>query len=291
MRMILMGTPSFVIPIFDKLADSHEIEAVFTRAPKPAGRKKILTKSPVHEWAQMRGISVYTSIREFDKLSILGTRFSIIVAAYGVILRENVLNAAPCINIHPSDLPKYRGASPISTAIYNGETESAVCLMQVSPEVDAGDVFMRRKFAIRENESVRDIEKKIGSIGAEMILEYLSAPEKYPPQPQSGEPTFTRKWTSGDEWIDWSRSPEQIHNQIRALGAGRAIINNAEVKILETRLSRGAASSEREGARPAALEFIRVQPAGKKPMSWNDFINGQRGKIEFGERATQKENK
>jgi methionyl-tRNA formyltransferase len=126
MKVVLMGTPGFVVPIFDKIASGHEVSAVFTRAPKPAGRKQIITKSPVHEWAESRGIPVHTSIREFDspQSPAPGPDF-IIVAAYGVILRDNVLNAAPCINIHPSDLPKYRGADGFGVSCGAGKIPRA----------------------------------------------------------------------------------------------------------------------------------------------------------------------
>lgn len=262
-----MGTPSFVVPIFDKIANAHEIVAVFTRGPKPVGRKHIITKSPVHEWAETRGIKVYTNINDFD---LAGKPDYIIVAAYGVILRDNVLSAAPCINIHPSDLPKYRGPSPMATAIYNGDAHSAVCLMKLSDEVDAGDILMRQEFMIGENETLTEIEARVSEISAPMVLEYLRAPEKYPPMPQIGMSSFTRKFTSADEIIDWSRTPEQIHNQIRSI-TGRTKINRIDVKILETKITGGE------------LEIIRIQPSGKKSMGWKDFVNGLRGaEIEFG---------
>jgi len=271
MKLILMGTSSWVIPIFDRAADEHEIVAVFSRAPKPAGRKKVLTRSPVHEWAEKRRLKVLTSIKDFNANDYrLMTIDYIVVASYGVILKDNVLNFAPTINIHPSDLPKYRGAAPMSTAIYNGDTESAVCLMQVSAEVDAGDVFMRQKFMIGENDTIIDVEKHVGEISADMLSEYLRDPAKYPPVSQVGTPTFTRKWTGDDEIIDWSRSPREIHNQVRAIG-GRTKINGIDVKILETKMNGNQ------------LEILRIQPAGKNPMDWKSFVNGQRGaEIKFG---------
>lgn len=267
MKLILMGTPSFVVPIFDKISNAHEIVAVFTRAPKPVGRKQIITKSPVHEWAENCGIKVYTNIKDFD---LAGKPDYIIVAAYGVILRDNVLSAAPCINIHPSDLPKYRGPSPMATAIYNGDEQSAVCLMKIAPEIDGGDILMRQEFVIGENETSAEIENRVSQISAPMVLEYLRAPEKYPPMPQTGTPSFTRKFTSADEIIDWSRTPKQIHNQIRSI-TGRTKINGIDVKILETKIT------------DEKLEIVRIQPSGKKPMDWKDFVNGLRGAdIEFG---------
>lgn len=268
MKLVLMGTNDFVVPMFDAILNAgHEIMAVFTRAPRPAGRKQILTPSPVNIWANAKNLPVYTNIRDYNF-----TPDMIVVVSYGVILRDNVLNSAPCVNIHPSCLPKYRGPSPIRTAIYNGDTKSAVCLMQVTPDMDAGDIYIQREFDIGENETNTDIENKVSKIGAEILVEYLSNPSGYVPMPQIGTPTYTRKFTGADEIIDWSRGARAIHNQIRALGAGRTKINGTDVKILETRVENNE------------LKIIRIQPAGKKTMDWKSFLNGLRGaEIKIGE--------
>ena len=268
MKIVLMGTNDFVVPIFDAVrVAGHEIVAVFTRAPKPVGRKQVLTPSPVNLWANEHGVPVHTSIKEYNYSPDM-----VVVVSYGVILRDNVLNSAPVINIHPSDLPRYRGPSPIRTAIYNGDKQSAVCLMQLVMEMDAGDVYMREPFEIGENDTNEVVEKRVSEIGAKMLTEYLAAPENYKPVAQSGTPTFTRKFTGDDEIIDWSRDAVAIHNQIRALGAGRTKINGMDVKILETRIENGE------------LKIIRIQPAGKKPMDWKSFVNGMRGaEIKYGE--------
>ena len=268
MKLVLMGTNTFVVPIFDKIANAgHEIMAVYTRGPKPVGRKQILTPSPVHDWAAARGFPVYHNAREYDMHPDM-----VVVISYGAILRDNVLNSAPVINIHPSDLPMYRGPSPIRTAIYNGDTQSAVCLMAVTAELDAGDVYMRTPFEIGENDTNESVEERVSEIGADMVLKYLENPDAYPPVAQRGEPTFTRKFTGADEIIDWARPARDIHNQIRAIGAGRTKINGMDVKILQTRINNGN------------LEILRLQPAGKKPMDWKSFVNGLRGaEIKIGE--------
>ena len=263
-----MGTNDFVVPIFDAVKKAgHEIVAVFTRAPKPVGRKQILTKSPVHTWAESNGLTVHTNINEYNYKPDM-----VVVVSYGVFLRDNVLGSAPCINIHPSSLPKYRGPSPIRTAIFNGDTTSEVCLMKIAPEFDSGDVYMRVPFEIGENDTNVDIEKRVSEIGAQMLVKYQNAPEKYVAQPQVGEPTHTRKFTGDDEIIDWSRPVREIHNQIRALGCGRTKINGIDVKILETRMANGI------------LNIVRIQPAGKKPMDWKSFLNGLHSEVlKFGE--------
>jgi len=267
MKIVLMGTNDFVVPIFEAVRQAgHEIVAVFTRAPKPIGRKQVLTPSPVHLWANEHDLKVHTSIKEYNY-----TPDMVVVVSYGVILGDNVLNSAPVINIHPSNLPQYRGPSPIRTAIFNGDKQSAVCLMQLVAELDAGPIFMRTPFEIGENDTNKTIEKRVSEIGAKMLVEYLNAPEKYPRFAQTGDATYTRKFTGDDEIIDWSRGARAIHNQIRALGAGRTKINGIDVKILETRVENDE------------LKIITIQPAGKKPMDWKSFVNGLHGAtINFG---------
>ena len=264
-----MGTNDFVVPVFDDLANKHEIIGVFTRAPKPMGRKHVLTSSPVHQWADKRGLIVHTSIKEFD--SINEKPDMIVVMSYGVILRDNVLNAAKCINIHPSSLPKYRGPSPIKSAILNGDTNMDVCLMNMVAEMDAGDVYMRKNIVIDENDTNRDVENKVSKVAIEMLNEYIANPDKFIAIPQNGEPTFTRKFTGEDEILDWNKTPKQIHNQIRALGCGRTKINGIDVKILETRLENNE------------MKIVKIQPAGKNAMDWRSFVNGLRGaEIKYG---------
>lgn len=269
MKLVLMGTNSFVVPIFEAIKNSgHEIQAVFTRAPKPTGRKRVLTPSPVHVWANENNFPVYTKISEYNHSPDM-----IVVISYGVILPDNVLNSAPCINLHPSLLPKYRGPSPIRTAIYNGDKKSAVCLMCIVPELDAGDILMCREFDIDKDDTNNIIENRVSRIGSEMLVEYLSAPENHSAIPQRGEATYTRKWTSSDMNIDWLRKPIEIHNQIRALGAGRTMISGIDVKILETQINKDG-----------KLEILRLHPSGKNSMDWKSFVNGLRGaEIKYGE--------
>jgi len=265
-----MGTNDFVVPIFDDLSQKHDIIAVFTRAPKPMGRKHILTPSPVHVWAGSKNLPTFTSIKDFDSVSEKPDM--IVVISYGVILRDNVLNAAKCVNIHPSSLPKYRGPSPIKTAILNGDKTMDVCLMKIVPELDAGDVYMRRNIEIGENDNNQDMERKVSLVATQMLNEYMANPNDYPPIPQSGDVVLTRKFNGDDEIIDWTKTPNQIHNQIRALGCGRTKINGTDVKILETKIDNGV------------LRVLRLQPAGKKPMDWKSFVNGLRGaEIKYGE--------
>ena len=270
MKLILMGTNDFVVPVFDDLANKHDVIGVFTRAPKPMGRKHVLTPSPVHQWADSRDLTVHTSIKEFDSISEKPDM--IIVFSYGVILRDNVLNAAPCVNVHPSSLPKYRGPSPIRTALMNGDKNMDVCLMSMTAEMDAGDIYMRENIDIDINDNNETLENKVSMVAIDMLNKYMENPNAYIAQPQIGEPSFTRKFDGNDEIIDWNKTPIQIHNQIRALGCGRTRINGIDVKILETKFENDE------------LRIIKIQPSGKNPMDWKSFVNGLHGAdIKYGE--------
>lgn len=268
MKLILMGTNDFVVPIFESLRKKHEILSVFTRAPKPAGRKQILTASPVQIWAESHNIPVHNKISEFENN---GADF-VVVMSYGVIIPDSVLSAGNFINIHPSHLPKYRGPSPIRTMLLNGDEKSAVCLMQVVHECDAGDIYMCREFNVDINDTNESVEKKVDEIAIKMLDEFFAAPEKYKPVAQQGEPILTHKFSNADTIIDWKKSPIEIHNLVRSLGAGHTKINGTDVKILQTEINNGE------------LKILQIQPAGKKPMDWKSFVNGRQcAEIKYGE--------
>ncbi|MBP9999296.1 MAG: methionyl-tRNA formyltransferase [Proteobacteria bacterium] len=268
MKLILMGTNDFVVPVFESLRKKHDILSVFTRAPKPTGRKQILTPSPVHVWAESHNIPVHTSIRDFDGM----VADCVFVMSYGVIIPDDILSQSRFINIHPSNLPKYRGPSPIRTAIKNGDKTSAVCLMQMNHDLDAGDIYMCREFDIDLNDTNEIVENRVANISIEMLDEYFSNPNAFLPKKQIGMPTFTHKFTGADEIIDWKKTPIEIHNLVRALGAGRTKINGIDVKILKTTLENGN------------LQILELQPAGKRSMDWKSFVNGLQGAdIKYGE--------
>lgn len=267
MKVVLMGTPDFVVPVFDAVASRHDVIAVFTRGPKPVGRKHIITKSPVHVWAESKNIPVYHKPSEYNFKPDM-----VFVAAYGAILRDNVLQSAPCINLHPSLLPRYRGPAPIRTAIMNGDAKSGVCLIKMTAELDAGDILMCQKFDIDIDDTNETVEEKVSQIGAKMILKYMDNPDKYVPIKQDVEIVYTAKTNVYSEIIDWKRPAIEIHNLVRGLGAGRTKINGIDVKILKTKMNGDK------------LEIVTIQPAGKKPMDWKSFVNGLRGAdIKYGE--------
>ena len=273
MNLILMGTNDWTVPIFESLLKQHNIVAVFTKAPSMRGRKMILQKSLVHIWAEKNGLQVYTDISDFNKIDITNIDFCIIIS-YGVILKENVINSVKCLNIHPSLLPKYRGASPIQTAILNGDKETGVCLIDINKEVDSGNIYLMKKIDISINDSCRDLENKIINTSIDILDKYLKDPNLYESRKQEGDMILTKKFFEKDTKIDWNKSAFEIHNQIRSIG-GKCLAselieilkNDFELKIIKTELLDNK------------LRILYIQPSGKKQMDFKSFLNGQRTKI------------
>lgn len=262
MNLVLLGSGGFVVPVFESLRLEHHILQVFTRKPAKAGRKQIETKTPVHEWAESHGIPVKFDINEFKGE---GVDYAVVMS-YGVIVPDEVLARCTFLNVHPSDLPKYRGPAPIRTALRNGDSHSAVCVMKMVEKVDAGDVFIREGFDIGPNETNSDIQHKVAGITIDLLHRFLSNPSAYPPIPQEGEAIITHRTSKEDRTVDLNAmSAWEIHNRIRAYESVFTTIGNTEVKLLQT-----------EVTPDNKLKIIRIQPCGKKEMDWRTFLNGHR---------------
>lgn len=263
MKVILMssgmGDSDWSLSVFESvLAAGHAIAAVYTTP-----------NSPLIKWAGQFGLRVFTPKNFKDNLDVelfqsLNADVAI-VAAYGVILPIEILNAPRlgCVNLHPSLLPKYRGASPYTSAIINGDTETGVCLMKMGVGLDDGDIFVCKKMSIGENETNSELKQRISEISTEIILDFLNAPDKFTATPQVGEPTMTKKTTKDMLVADFS-NPVKMHNLVRAYPV-RARHSGTDLKITKTRIVDGK------------IEVLRVHPAGKKEMDFSAFLNGHKG--------------
>lgn len=177
MKLVLLGSSGFSTPVFEFLfRQRYDIVGVYTRTPKPVGRKRILTPTPVDAWAATHGLPVHYSIRDFDSK---GAEYAVVMS-YGVIIPDDVLKKCKFVNVHPSDLPKYRGPAPIREMLKNGDTQSAVCLIDTVHEPDAGGVFIREPFNVDVNDTNETIQDKVSEIAIRLLLEYLSRPRCIP---------------------------------------------------------------------------------------------------------------
>lgn len=300
MNIVFMGTPDFAVPSLSKLCDSvHNVLAVFTQPDKPVGRKQILTPPDVKVEALKRGIEVFQpdSLRDENSYEELKKLFPdvIVVVAYGKILPKNILDLPKyaCVNVHGSLLPKYRGASPIQSAVLNGDKVSGVTTMFMGEGMDTGDILMTAETEIGENETSAELFDRLALMGADLLLETLSGLENgtVKPVPQNeSEATYTKKITKDLCPINWANSNTEVHNQVRGLQTwpvATAKLGNKDVKIHKTRLcDKGGEAGAVICVKPltvacgsGSLIIDELQLSGKKRMTSESFLLGHPLKI------------
>ena len=227
MRILFMGTPEFAVASLKRLVeDGHEICGVFTQPDKPKNRGHKLTPSPVKEYALSQGLTVYQpqKMRDGEALAIVQELAPelIVVAAYGKILPEEILQTPPygSINVHSSLLPKYRGAAPINWAILDGEAETGVSIMYMAKELDAGDVILQKTTPIGPEEDAQGLTLRLAALGAEALAEAVAALKagtaERTPQDHS-RMTYASMLSKEMSPVDWTRSAHAISCQIRGL--------------------------------------------------------------------------
>lgn len=225
MRVVFMGTPEFAVPALAALiASPHDVIAVYSQPPRPAGRGMKLTESPVHTLANHHRIPVLTpeNLKSPEVQAFFTAHHADVatVAAYGLLLPKAIL-AAPkygCINIHPSDLPRWRGAAPIQRTIMAGDATTACCIMQMEEGLDTGPVLTRREVDIPFGATAGELHDAMARLGAELLVETLPTLGTAKPVPQSTDGvTYATKITKEDQPIDWSQPADSIYNQIRGL--------------------------------------------------------------------------
>ena len=305
LRLIFMGTPEFAVPTLLALADhGHEIVAVYTREPKPAKRGMKLQPTPVEQAARQLGIPVLTpkTLRtpeaeaEFRSHNADGA----VVVAYGMILPQNILDAVPlgCFNLHASLLPKYRGASPITAAILEGDAETGVSLMRMELGLDTGPVIATTSTPIRPEDTTESLTERLATIGAELAVNELA---RHIPVAISlalqdeKEATIVRPLIKADGWLNWLESAGALERRVRAMWSWPRAWTTVGDELLQIHASRMSIKGrEREvgsvftdGGRifvqcgQDALELITVQPQGKRPMPAHAWYTGRRSTDEL----------
>ncbi len=308
MRIIFMGTPHFAVASLNKLIEEgHDVAAVVTVPDKPQGRGQILKYSPVKEAALNYNIPVLQpeSLKDnnfIQNLKKLKAELYVVVAFR--ILPEAIFTIPPygTLNVHASLLPKYRGAAPINRAIMNGERETGVTTMLIDRKVDTGQILMQEKTAILPDMTAGELHDILADTGARLLIKTIKSIENReitPIEQDDSLATKAPKIKKEDCQLDFSKSAIEIHNQIRGLSPYPAAFCTFREKILK--IYRSMPPDEamicRESCKPgeiievlkdsfavccgnnALLSITEVQPAGKKRMPVNDFINGYQLKI------------
>lgn len=293
MNVVFMGTPDYAVRILRHLKEAgFNIKAVFTQPDKPVGRKQILTPSEVKIYAQneLAGVPLFTPNTLKDEavvaeLKAFEPKF-IVVAAYGKILPGSVLDVATCINLHASILPKYRGASPIQSAILAGEKQTGVTAMLMDAGLDTGDML---DFICTPCESKMSSElfSELGELGGELIVKVLRNFENLKPQKQDdAESSHCKKISKSDGLFSFDEEAEQIYNKFRALTPWPGIYLASGLKILSLELSDKSGKSgeilsvEKDhvvvACKRGAVKIYELQEPSKKPINAKAYINGKR---------------
>ncbi len=292
LRVVFMGTPQFAVTSLSEiLAAGHEVVCVYTQPPRKAGRGQSLTKSPVHQFAEIMGLPVRTpeSFRKpsvIDGLEALDADVACVVA-YGQILPQRALDAPRhgCLNLHASLLPRWRGAAPVQRAIMAGDTQTAAQIMQMAKGLDTGDIVMSAVEPIGPNDTAGTLFARLAQTGAQLWAPVLAALERGGLQatPQTGEVSYAEKIDKAESKIDWTKPAAQIDCEIRGLtpAPGAYFLHgDKRVKVLKAVPEDGEGNpgevleGERIACGQGALRLVTVQPAGKAAMSFEDFARG-----------------
>lgn len=257
------ATAPFGADVLERLAERHPISWVLTRPDRPAGRGRRLTPPAAKITAERLGLPVRQPER--PSLHDLEGADRIVLVAYGVLIPDDLLAAAQWLNVHPSLLPRWRGAAPVERAIMAGQRETGVSIIELVKELDAGPIAAQRAFPIRGEDDAGAIFARAAGIAATLLDDLLALPE-IPLREQRGEETYAEKITPADRELDLTQ-PEDALLRIRALSphiGARAVLHERPVTIWRARLDGGE------------LVPLEVQPDGRTRMSYDEFLRGLR---------------
>ena len=298
MNIVFMGTPDFAVPSLAEIISSgHTVLRVYTQPARRSGRGKQVTKSPVHQFAELMGLPVETpeSFRKpkvIDGLEALEADVACVVA-YGQILPQRALDAPRygCLNLHGSLLPRWRGAAPVQRAIMAGDAQTGVQIMQMAKGLDTGDILLSETTAIRPVDTAETLAQRLSQMGAQMWPRALGAVEReaLTPTPQSGEPTYAHKIDKSEARLDWSLPARNLEAHIRGLSpfpGAWCEIDDRRVKVHLAKVVDGQGEpgevlndSLTIACGEGALQLLTVQPAGKSRMDVGDFLRGSQVQI------------
>ena len=292
-----MGTPEFaVVPLKNLIENGFDVVAVVTNKDKPVGRKQILTPPPVKVYAESKGIKVlqYSKIRAEGLNDLLSIKPDVIVTcAFGQILSQEIIDVPKLgvYNIHASLLPKYRGASPISFAILNGEKETGVTIMKTDVGIDTGDILLSDKIKIEDEDNLGSLSEKLSALGGKLILSALKIIETGDfalTKQDESLASYTKMIKKEDALIDFGGSAENIVNKIRAFDpspVAYTLLNGEPFKIYCAKAVDQSGNAgevlDSDGKLIVAcgrdaISIEKVQKAGGKPMLISDFLRGNR---------------
>jgi methionyl-tRNA formyltransferase len=261
--LAVAATAPFGADVLERLASHHDITAVLTRPDAPRGRGRKTAPPPAKETAERIGLRVLQPERPVPGMD-LGAD-TVVVVAYGLLIPESVLAERLWLNVHPSLLPRWRGAAPVERAIMAGDTETGVTIHETVKALDAGPIAAQRSFPIGVQDDAGAVYDRSAALAVELLDDVLPEPD-FTPQDDEGA-TYAEKITAADRELDWNAPPEELLNRIRALSphiGARAVLHGRPLTIWKARVAGGR------------LEPLEVQPDGKRRMTYDEFMRGLR---------------
>jgi len=300
MKIVFMGTTDFSVPILEGLLKHHEVTLVVTQPDRPFGRKQFLKPSPIKEFALSNHLRIFQpeKIRTDFQPVLDETPDVIVVAAFGQMIPKIILNYPKykCINVHASLLPKYRGGSPMHTAIKNGELETGVTIMYMAPKMDAGELLSQQSIPIEDSDTVGTLEKKLSMIGIDLLLDTLDQLQKNLiksfPQDES-KVSFAWNIKPEEELIDFSKTTREVYNHVRAYNpwpVTHFVVDGLKIKVFEVAIANISSETYVKVLPGEVADIIKsevyirvkdgiivlktIQPSGKNAMDIKAFMNG-----------------
>ena len=275
MKTLFFGTSAFAVPSLRVTASHARLAGVVTQPDRPAGRGHRPTPSPVKRAALELGVHVYEPERlKGFAAEISHERFDFFVlASYGRVLPQALLDLPRlgALNVHPSLLPKYRGATPIQSALRNGDTETGVTIMLMDAGLDTGDVVLSERVPIEPGETFGELHDRLALIGADLLGSAIDVAREqgaFAHQPQRGEASLTKPIAKDDLIFDWSWPPQRIVDHVRAYApqpGARAVVDGETIKVLRAHVGEGG-----------ALEIDELIAPNRGRMSWAQYVQSRR---------------
>jgi methionyl-tRNA formyltransferase len=269
-KLAVAATAPFGADVLEGLARrGHDIELLFTRPDRPQGRGRKEASPPAKAAAERLGVPIVQPQRltEFP-----GTVGVVVVAAYGVLIPDHLLGERLWLNVHPSLLPRWRGAAPVERAIMAGDSETGVTIHRTTAELDAGPIAAQRAFPIRPDDDAGSVFGRAAQLAVELLDDVLPDP-RFVPQAEEGV-TYAEKLAPADRELDWTRPPEENVNRVRALAphiGARGLVRGRKLLVWRARIA-GSDAPLVEGG----VELLEVQPEGRKRMSAAEYLRGLR---------------
>lgn len=264
-RIAVAATAPFGADVLERLAGRHDVAALLTRPDRPRGRGQRTAPPPAKEVAERLKIPVLQPERLGPELELPAD--SIVVAAYGLLIPPSLLERANWLNVHPSLLPRWRGAAPVERAIMAGDMETGVTIHETVEALDAGPIAAQRAFPIGPDDDAGAVFARAAEVAADLLDDVLSVEPEFVPQPEEGG-TYAEKITPADRELDLTAPPQEVVNRVRALSphiGARAVVDGRPLIVWRVR------------AQDGEVELLEVQPEGRRRMTYDEYLRGLRG--------------